>query len=147
MAVLPFFRAPKRPVSRVFIHCSASDRPQDDRASVIRDWHIRRGFATIGYHFYVRKDGTVEPGRNLEKIPAAQEGNNTGTIAICLGGLEKDRFTEAQFDSLRSLCYSIHEQLPMVTFHGHCEVNRNKTCPVLDYRKVLRLNSRGELLA
>jgi hypothetical protein len=34
------FKAPKRPVSRVFIHCSASDNPDHDKVSVIRDWHL-----------------------------------------------------------------------------------------------------------
>ena len=139
------FKAPKRPVNRVFIHCSASDRPEDDKASVIRDWHLKRGFATIGYHAYIRKDGTVEKGRDLEAVPAAQEGNNSKTIAICLGGLKKEKFTEAQFEALRDLCNQIHEQLPLVTFHGHCEVNSGKTCPVFSYREVLGLDSKGRL--
>ncbi len=139
------FRAPARPVSRVFLHCSASDRPEDDKASVIRDWHRKRYFNDIGYHFYVRKDGTLEKGRDLEQTPAAQQGHNTGTIAICLGGLKKEKFTAAQFATLRALCAAIHEQLPLATFHGHCEVNPDKTCPVYDYRAVLGLDAKGRL--
>lgn len=143
--ILPFFKAPKRPVRRVFIHCSDSDRPEHDRVAVIRDWHIRRGFNSTGYHFYIRKSGQLETGRDLEKTPAAQKNHNTGTIAICLGG--RDEFTEAQFDALRGLCAAIHAQLPLATFHGHLEVDKGRTCPRFDYRKVLRLNGRGELLA
>lgn len=141
--ILPFFRVPKRPVNRVFIHCSASDNPGHDRIEVIRDWHVRdNGWNEVGYHAFVRKSGLLEWGRSLEKTPAAQAPHNTRTIAICLSGLKE--FTEDQFDTLRSFCHTIHEQLPLVTFHGHCEVS-NKTCPNFDYRKVLSLNSKGEL--
>lgn len=136
-----------RPVNRVFIHCSASDDTAYDNAATIRQWHLARKFDDIGYHFYIRKDGTVEKGRDLEKIPAAQEGHNKGSIAICLGGLRKENFTEAQFDALRSLCLEIHQERPLATFHGHCEVNKHKSCPVFDYKKVLNLNDKGVLLA
>lgn len=137
------FRKPARPVSRVFIHCSASDNPLHDSAAVIDAWHKAKGWAGIGYHFFIRKDGTLEMGRDLEKIPAAQEGNNVGTIAICQHGLERDKFTEAQFVTLSALCDQINRAYGgKVTFHGHCEVSP-KTCPVIDYQSVLSLSEKG----
>ncbi len=33
------FQKPDRPVDRVFIHCSASDRPEHDDVEIIRKWH------------------------------------------------------------------------------------------------------------
>lgn len=138
------FKAPKRLVNRVFIHCSASDNPDHDNVRTMRDWHrAGNGWSDVGYHFYVRKSGLLEPGRDLEKIPAAQSGHNLCSIAICLGGLK--HFTEEQFSTLRRLCHQIHDELPLVTFHGHCEVNPGKTCPVFDYRAVLGLNAKGQL--
>ena len=137
------FAKPARPVSRVFLHCSASDRPEHDSAAVIDAWHKQRGWAGIGYHFFIRKDGALEPGRDLEKTPAAQAGNNTGTIAICLHGLELDKFTDAQFQTLRQLCDQINQAYGgTVSFHGHCEVS-DKTCPVFDYVGVLGLGKGG----
>lgn len=139
------FTKPARPVTRVFIHCSASDRPEHDSAAVIDRWHREKGWAGIGYHFFIRKDGTLEAGRDLERIPAAQEGNNIGTIAICLHGLDVTKFTEAQFSTLRGLCLDIDEAYRgALTFHGHREVAR-KECPVFDYKAVLRLDARGGL--
>ncbi len=138
------FKAPKRPVSRVFIHCSASDNPAHDSIGVIRDWHLKRGFAMVGYHYFIKKDGSLQEGRPLEIAPAAQAGNNRGTIAICLHGLSKNGFTEEQFSTLRELCHRIHEQLPLVTFHGHKEVAA-KECPVFDYQHVLGLDAKGRL--
>ncbi|MGH2342546.1 peptidoglycan recognition protein family protein [Segnochrobactraceae bacterium EtOH-i3] len=139
------FTRPDRMVSRVFIHCSASDRPEHDDVAVMRQWHRANGWADVGYHFFIRKDGLVQAGRSLELVPAAQAGHNTGSLAICLHGLDKGRFTEAQFTSLRGLAAEIDAAYRgAVTFHGHCEVSA-KACPVFDYRAVLGLDSSGRL--
>lgn len=133
---------PDRPVHTVFLHCSASDRPAHDDVEVLRRWHLARGWRDIGYHFVITQDGKVHEGRPVEEVPAAQKGHNEGTIAVCLTGLE--RFTAAQFGSLRVLCqcldgaYEEHD----LRFRGHCEVSR-KRCPVFDYRAVLGLDERG----
>lgn len=141
--ILPFFTAPKRRVWKVFIHCSASDNPKHDDISVIRDWHINeRHFADVGYHYFIRSTGEIQNGRDVEVVPAAQQGYNTGSIAICLHG--KDHFTIEQFTSLITLCGAIHGALPKVTFHGHCEVSQ-KLCPNFNYRNVLGLDEKGNL--
>lgn len=137
------FIKPNRPVSRVFLHCSASDNPAHDNVKTIRDWHLKRGFTTIGYHYFISKDGFIHTGRNIEANPAAQAGHNTGTIAICLHGLKKELFTLEQFKSLKKLCKKINVAYSGdISFHGHCEVS-NKSCPVFDYREVLVLNNKG----
>jgi len=135
------FKKPNRFVNRVFLHCSASDNPKHDNVKTMTEWHLQRGFSTIGYHYFISKDGMIHTGRNIEVKPAAQEGHNTGTIAICLHGLEKDKFTQAQFQSLKSLCKQINDAYKgKITFHGHCEVS-NKACPVFDYKSILGLNT------
>lgn len=139
------FRKPFRPITRVFIHCSASDNPAHDNVATMDQWHRQRGWAGVGYHYFIRKSGLLEIGRDIEKVPAAQEGNNSGTIAICLHGLAKDKFTDEQFSTLQSLCHQINEAYGgKVTFHGHCEVAA-KACPVFDYKAVLGLRAGGVL--
>ena len=49
----------------IIIHCSATRAGQDFTAADIDRWHRQRGFRSIGYHFVVRLDGTVEPGRDV----------------------------------------------------------------------------------
>ena len=139
------FKKPNRKVTRVFLHCSASDNPAHDNVATIDAWHKQNGWAGIGYHFFIRWGGALEDGRNLELTPAAQAGNNAGTIAICLHGLKVANFTQNQFETLRALCHQINDAYGgKVTFHGHCEVAA-KTCPVFDYRKILGLTSTGLL--
>ncbi|RLA75581.1 MAG: N-acetylmuramoyl-L-alanine amidase [Epsilonproteobacteria bacterium] len=139
------FKKPTRRVDRVFIHCSASDHANHDNIATIRKWHLARGFSDIGYHFFIHKSGKVSKGRPIKKIPAAQRGNNTGTIAICLHGLLKEKFTQAQYSALRSLCTKINNAyFKNISFHGHREVAA-KACPVFDYKKVLKLDNYGSL--
>lgn len=136
-----FFNKPKRKITSIFLHCTASDSPSHDDVSVIQDWHLQRGFNDIGYHYLINKNGNIQTGRDIEKTPAAQRGHNANSIAICLHGL-KD-FTEAQFESLRMLCNQINDYYDKrIIIRGHKEVS-NKSCPVVDYKKILNLNSKG----
>lgn len=136
---------PARSVHSVFIHCSAADSPEHDDISVIRAWHLERGWNDVGYHYFITKNGTVQQGRATELTPAAQRGHNKGSIAICLHGKRAEGFTEAQFAALRRLCKDINEaHCGGVIFRGHCEVSA-KACPVFDYRKVLQLTQGGRL--
>jgi hypothetical protein len=140
------FIKPKRPIARVFLHCSASDNPAHDNIATMTAWHLARGFATIGYHFFITKAGVILKGRDLEMVPAAQQNHNAGTIAICCHGLDAAAFTPAQFASLRDLCAQIDDAYGVgrVTHHGHCEVSA-KSCPVFDYKRVLSLDKFGRM--
>ena len=147
------YKKPRRWVNKLFIHCSASDNPDHDDVSVMRRWHKARGWSDVGYHFFIKKDGTIQEGRSVERIPAANRNDkkipgfsgNAGTLTACLHGLKEDKFTEAQFDSLRSLCKSYHDIYKgNITFHGHREI-AYKSCPVFDYKKVLNLSKSGRL--
>jgi len=141
---MSLFTKPKREITKVFLHCSASNRPTHDNVEVIRSWHKQRGWSDIGYHFFIRADGTIEKGRDLESKPAAQKGHNTGSIAICLHGLYPQDFTVNQYDSVYGLCQAIDLAYDdrRISFHGHCEVSV-KPCPVFDYRTVLNLDNLG----
>jgi hypothetical protein len=138
------FHAPRRIVRRIFLHCSASETHISGRdlVNVIDGWHRSRGFAEIGYHFVVDKEGIVLPARSLEKTPAAQKGNNTATIAICVHGLEfRDTWPHsAQASAVINLCGQINSAYRgIIAFWGHNEVSA-KACPVFDYRTLLSLD-------
>ena len=49
----------------IIIHCSATRAGQDITAADIDCWHRARGFWSIGYHYVIRLDGTIEPGRDV----------------------------------------------------------------------------------
>ena len=143
------FTKPVRPVERVFLHCSANDRPEHANITTIRRWHVARGFSDIGYHYVIDFEGRLLVGRSLERIPAAQQGHNSGSIAICVtGGQDGEKaFTQAQFDTLVRLCREINcAYHGEVSFHGHREV-ANKDCPAFDYQRILALDAKGQMKA
>lgn len=139
---LPQIKKPKRMVNRVFLHCSASDRPEHDNPQTMEKWHLERKFKEIGYHFYIDKAGKIYECRSLNTNPAAQVGHNANTIAICCGGLKKENFTVEQKRAVRALCLYLEHLIKGLTFHGHCEVS-NKECPVYPYKEWLDLNEKG----
>ena len=90
----------------IIIHCSATRAGQDFTATDIDRWHRQRGFRSIGYHFVIRLDGTIEPGRDVALDGAHCTGWNHRSIGICYnGGLDRngrpaDTRTEAQREAL-----------------------------------------------
>jgi N-acetyl-anhydromuramyl-L-alanine amidase AmpD len=144
---MPPFRKPARAVQTLFIHCSATDSAEHDDISIMRLWHKRdRGWKDVGYHFFVTKDGTVQPGRPVEQTPAAQVDHNAGSIAVCLHGLVEKQFTQAQLAALVAFCQAVETAYGdnVIRFRGHREV-ANKACPVINYRQVLNLDKNGRL--
>jgi hypothetical protein len=138
------FTKPRRAVHSVFLHCSATSNPRITARDIDR-WHQEKGWAGIGYTYFIRSDGRIEIGRDLEVVPAAQEGHNVGSIAICCNGLVKSDFSETQLAALVELCHAIDGAYPAgLRFRGHCEVAK-KSCPVFDYRRLLGLGGDGHL--
>ena len=51
-----------REVRLLVIHCSATRYDRDFPVEALRASHKARGFADIGYHFYVTRDGATRGG-------------------------------------------------------------------------------------
>lgn len=138
----------------IIIHCSATRAEQDFCAADIDKWHRARGFWCIGYHYVIRPDGTIEPGRDVTLDGAHCMGWNQRAIGICyVGGLDKnnrpaDTRTDAQRASLIQLVASLRLTFPSVTqVLGHRDTSPDlngdgiispneymKSCPCFDVR-------------
>lgn len=124
----------------IMIHCTAT--PADRRTPTIEidTWHRKRGFRSIGYHFVVHQDGTVDKGRSLEKSGAHCIGYNDTAIGIAyVGGLDKhrkpaDTRTPRQREAILQLIKEIRKYYRIERIMGHNEVS-NKACPCFDVRK------------
>ena len=79
-----------REVSLLVIHCSATRYDRDFPVEALRSSHKARGFADIGYHFYIRRSGIVTQHRRLLEVGAHVRGLNRCSIGICYeGGLDE----------------------------------------------------------
>lgn len=120
------------PVTKVFLHCSASPNPAQDVEDIRRMHIVERGWEDIGYNWFIKQDGTLQQGRDEKFIPAGVEHFNNESIHICLAGL--DNFKPIQFQTLKAILKIKRAQYPQATLHGHREFDRKgKTCPNFDY--------------
>ena len=124
-----------RTIKRHIIHASATPNKMDIGAKEIDRWHREKGWAEIGYHYIIRRNGVVEAGRPVSKIGAHVAGHNKDSIGTCLigAGLSLDDFTAAQKASLRRVDAQIKTEFKGVTTHGHREY-ANKSCPGFDIK-------------
>ena len=129
-----------RKINTIVIHCSATPEAMTYPLESLRADHKKRGFVDVGYHYYIRKDGTVQEGRPLNQIGAHAKGYNTGSIGICYeGGLDanrkpKDTRTEAQKKSMLVLLKATLRLYPTITrICGHRDLPKvAKDCPCFD---------------
>lgn len=131
-------------IKRIIIHCAATPPTMDIGVETIRKWHKDEGWDDVGYHFVIRRDGTIEIGRDMTTVGVHTAGKNTGSIGICLiGGITKqgkpeNNFTEQQWSTLDTLVNDLREELPnSVRIHGHNEFSA-KACPSFDVQKWIK---------
>lgn len=112
-----------RKIDLIVIHCSATaiEKPYS-KEDLERD-HKARGFSSIGYHFYIRRDGTIYECRPINKIGAHVFGYNSNSIGLCYeGGIvaggnanraqdAKDTRTDAQKKSIKSVIKGLYDKL------------------------------------
>ena len=124
-----------RTITLIIIHCSAVKPWQQSGVREIDRWHRAKGWKSCGYHYVVRRDGTVEVGRPVEEVGAHCLNRNRHSIGICYeGGLDAeerpaDTRTEAQKKALRELLQQLHAQFPRAIIAGHNVFNPMKACP------------------
>ena len=130
-----------RRIDKIIVHCAATPEGKDYTVAQIRQWHLKRGFKDIGYHYVIYRDGSIHAGRPVAMAGAHCAGYNAHSIGICyIGGVEKDgktpkdTRTEAQKASLTSLLKRLHTLYPNATLHGHREFAK-KACPSFDVHK------------
>lgn len=105
----------------------------DMSAEAIHKAHLAKGWAGIGYHYVIRKDGTIERGRPLAAVGAHAQGHNYDTIGINVtGNFDTERPTPEQIDSLERLltfiCRIYDIEAGVTTIEGHRDVNATD-CP------------------
>ena len=108
----------------------------------IRRWHMRapRSWSDVGYHYVIRRDGSIEQGRDITRIGAHVKGFNNHSIGICwVGGLNEetkkaeDNRTSEQKMALRMQVDRLLTASPDAVLMGHNDFpNVSKDCPCFD---------------
>lgn len=145
-----------RSINLIVVHCSATWANRALTTEELETIHRRRGFRGIGYHYYIRRDGTVVNTRPLELVGAHAKRHNAHSIGLCYeGGLDcngkpADTRTPEQRSALRLLVYQLLKRFRNSYVCGHRDLspdlNRNgeiepeewiKECPCFEVKKEL----------
>lgn len=113
----------------------------DVSAAEVHDWHLANGWSGIGYHYLIRRDGTIERGRPRDAVGAHCYHENEHTLGInIVGNFEVSRPTSAQVASaeqlLASLCRMYRLPPSANTIRGHCDFSAT-ACPGYNLYRML----------
>jgi len=117
-----------RRIEYIVVHHSASPSASttvDD----ITQWHLARGFKSIGYHYIIDSGGFVYAGRTENTTGAHVEGYNAHSIGICLiGNYEVELPTGYALQALRGIVQELRAKYPGARVVGHKDLG-NTLCP------------------
>lgn len=100
----------------------------------IHQWHLGNGWSGIGYHFYVRKDGSIYRGRPENTIGSHCKGQNSVSIGISFEGdyMKESSIPEVQFAAGMELISYLKEKYNLSEIGGHNEYF-NTECPGVNF--------------
>jgi len=117
----------------IVIHHTGNPEDDDLSAEEIHESHLAQGWAGIGYHFVIRKDGTIEQGRPMDAIGAHAYGENSHTVGIHVcGNFDLVSPTQAQVESLSYLVGWVAEYYGITPDYMHVVGHRDlmaTACP------------------
>jgi len=133
-------------VKKLIFHCSDS---RWGNAATITEWHLGRGWKTIGYHYLIlngwissgffdeRFDGNIETGRPRNIQGAHVKGHNVDTLGICLIG-NSGLFTNKQLESARNLIIYLQGIYGDLKVKQHSQYDDSKPyCAGLDLKEIM----------
>ena len=146
-----YMMSPKS-VKYLVLHCSATRCNRNYPVEQLRRDHLARGFRDIGYHFYVRKDGSCTQHRFLLEVGAHARPYNRCSIGICYeGGLdEKGRpqntLTPEQYSRIRELLAVLKGLFPKaeIVAIGICRVRLPRIVLAWRRKRFLGRRTRGK---
>ena len=115
----------------------------------INQWHLENGWTMIGYHYYVRKDGSIYKGRPDNAIGSHCKGSNTGSIGICFEGrYMTETMPQEQYNSGIELIKYLFNKYGSMPIYGHKDLFSTdcpgKNFPLDDFKQLKAKESKGE---
>lgn len=129
-----------RDIKYIAIHCTAGPATQTTKA--IKDyWKNNLGWKSVGYHYLIGADGTIEQLAQESEITNGVAGFNSVTVNISYkGGVDannkpKDTRTPQQKESILKLLKELRKRYPKAIIQGHRDFGAKKACPSFDAKK------------
>lgn len=94
----------------IILHHAAAPRCS---VQEVHSWHLSNGWKGIGYHFFVRKDGSIWQGRPIDRLGAHAKDANSYSIGVCFeGDYTREAMPAAQLAAGQELVSYIKSKYP-----------------------------------
>jgi N-acetyl-anhydromuramyl-L-alanine amidase AmpD len=162
----------EREITEVVVHWTATYLDQFIQAQDIDRVHKEKGLSSIGYHFVILRDGTLQRGRPINQIGSHAVNHNTYTIGLAfvgginltsaqaalLGGYEKvssdsryasiNSLTSEQMQTFHMFMKSFFQAYPYGQAFGHNDIEpRSKIDPGFDVVQYVKNSYQKNIIA
>ena len=126
-----------RKINRVIVHWTETHTNKNIGSEEINDLHLKMGLDGIGYHYVIRRDGSLQRGRpvNIQGQHATEA--DTETIGIVFVGginvptgtpnsenfLSSQSLTRSQINTFDHFCRAIYKVYSGISILGHVDVD------------------------
>lgn len=116
----------RKTTKRIFLHHADAS---ECTAEQIHSWHLNKGWSGAGYHFLVRKDGSIYRLRPENTVGSHAYGSNSDSIGICAEGKYMiEDMPDAQKESLKWLVAELKKKYNITKVQKHKDVCAT-SCP------------------
>ena len=132
-----------RDIKYIAIHCTAG-QPTQTTKSILDYWKNNLKWKSVGYHYLINADGSIEKLADESQITNGVAGFNSVLINISYkGGIDaqgkpKDTRTEAQKKSMHNILIDLRKRYPKAIIQGHRDFGAKKACPSFDVKQWLK---------
>ncbi len=146
------FRNINREVTEMVVHWTETQTNKNLSSEDINKYHIEIGLDGIGYHYVIRRDGTLQRGRpvNIQGQHAPTNNHDQRSIGVVfVGGINaptgtpnyenffsSQSLTRSQINTFDHLCRTFYNVFPGGQIVGHIDIDEDEIDPgfsVIDY--------------
>lgn len=143
-------RQTTRDITEVVVHWTETYTNKDIGSAEINNQQVALGSGEIGYHYVIRRDGSIQRGRNLNSVGqhSVSNGHDKYSIGVVfVGGINcpsgtanPERFlsvsslTRVQMNSFETFCRAFYKVYPGGQILGHNDIDADEIDPGFDVR-------------
>ena len=146
----------KREITEVVVHWTETPVNKNIGSEEINEQHLSVNLKGIGYHYVIRRDGSLQRGRpaNKEGEHAISNNHNQRSIAVVFVGginapsetrniqdfLSVQSLTRSQFNTFDHFCRSFYDVFAGGQIVGHSDIDDLASDPGFDVRAYVKAN-------
>jgi len=150
------FRNVSREITEVVVHWTETPTNKNIGSEEINEYHLASDLEGIGYHYVIRRDGSLQRGRpiNIEGQHSPLNNHNNRSIGVVfVGGINVpsgtpnpenfvsvQSLTRSQFNTFDHICRAFYSTFAGGQIVGHNDVDQTEDDPGFDVREYVLAN-------